>query len=111
MDFLERLSDAELLGRAAREPQAFATFYRRHEQLILRYLLARCHDAELAADLAAETFASVLEAVGRFDPARSGGTSALPWVLAIARHTLLASVRRGTVADDARRRLRLAPVG
>jgi RNA polymerase sigma-70 factor (ECF subfamily) len=110
MNFLERLTDAELLERTAREPQAFATLYRRHEQLVLRYLLSRCHDAELAADLAAETFASILEAAPRFDATRTGGSSALPWILAIARHTLLASVRRGTVADEARRRLRLAPV-
>jgi RNA polymerase sigma factor (sigma-70 family) len=110
MNFLERLTDAELLARTPREPQAFATLYRRHEQLVLQFLLGRCHDAEVAADLAAETFASVLEAAARFDAARSGGVSALPWILAIARHTLIASVRRGTVADQARRRLRLQPI-
>jgi RNA polymerase sigma-70 factor (ECF subfamily) len=110
MNFLERLTDAELLERTAREPQAFATLYRRHEQLVLRYLLSRCHDAEIAADLAAETFASVLEAASQFDAERSGGVSALPWVLSIAHNTLLASVRRGTVGDDARRRLRLQPI-
>ncbi|MGB7684399.1 MAG: RNA polymerase sigma factor [Solirubrobacterales bacterium] len=110
MDFLERLTDAELLERTAREPKAFATFYRRHEALVLRFLISRCRDAELTADLAAETFASVLEAADRFDPARAGGTSAVPWLLAIARNTLLASVRRGVVADDARRRLGAEPL-
>jgi hypothetical protein len=49
MDFLERLSDAELLTRTAREPKAFAAFYRRHERLLLRYLMARCRDPELTA--------------------------------------------------------------
>ena len=67
--------------------------------------MARCRDAELTADLAAETFASVLEGAESFDPERAGGTSAVPWLLTIARNTLLASVRRGVVADDARRRL------
>lgn len=110
MDFLERLTDAELLSRTAREPKAFATFYRRHERLVLRFLMVRCGDAELTADLAAETFAKVLEKAEQFDPKRSGGTSALPWLLAIARHTLLASVRRGVVADDARRRLGCEPL-
>ncbi len=110
MDFLERFTDAELLARTAREPKAFAAFYRRHERLVLRYLMSRCHDAELTADLAAETFASVLEAAGRFDEARSGGTSAVPWLLTIARNTLRASVRRGVVADDARRRLGSEPL-
>jgi RNA polymerase sigma factor (sigma-70 family) len=110
MDFHERLSDAELLRRARSEPLAFGCFYRRHERLVLYFLLARCHSAEVAADLASETFASVLEAADRFDPERAEGESAAPWLVAIARHTLLASVRRGTVADEARRRLRLSPV-
>jgi RNA polymerase sigma factor (sigma-70 family) len=110
MDFHDRLTDAELLARTAREPQAFAGFYRRHERLVLRYLMARCRDAELTADLAAETFASVLAAADRFDPDRAGGTSAIPWLISIARNTLLASVRRGVVADDARRRLGFEPL-
>jgi RNA polymerase sigma-70 factor (ECF subfamily) len=110
MDFLERLDDAELLARTRREPKAFATFYRRHERLVLRFLMARCRDAELTADLAAETFANVLEAADRFDPERAGGTSAIPWLISIARHTLLASVRRGVVAEGARRRLGCEPL-
>jgi RNA polymerase sigma factor (sigma-70 family) len=108
--FLERLNDAELLPRSAREPKAFAAFYRRHERLVLRYLMARCRDAELTADLAAETFVSVLAAADGFDPARSGGTSAIPWLLTVARNTLLASVRRGVVAEAARRRMGSAPL-
>jgi RNA polymerase sigma-70 factor (ECF subfamily) len=110
MDFLERLNDAELLARTAREPKAFAAFYRRHERLVLRFLMARCRDPELTADLAAETFASALEAAAQFDPARSGGTSALPWLLTIARNALRASVRRGVVVADARRRLGCEPL-
>lgn len=41
MDFLDRLSDAELLARTGREPKAFAAFYRRHERFVLRFLMAR----------------------------------------------------------------------
>jgi RNA polymerase sigma-70 factor (ECF subfamily) len=110
MDFFERLTDAELLSRTAHEPKAFATFYCRHERLVLRFLMSRCRDAELTADLTAETFATALEAADRFDPARAGGTSALPWLLAIARNTMLMSIRHGVVAEDARRRLRLEPL-
>jgi RNA polymerase sigma factor (sigma-70 family) len=110
MDFLERLSDAELLARTAREPKGFAVFYRRHERLLLRFLFSRCRDPELTADLAAETFASALEAADRFDPARSGGASAVPWLLGIARNTLHTSIRRGSVAEDARRRIGLEPL-
>lgn len=108
--FLERLTDAELLARAGREPRAFAVFYRRHERLVLRFLMARCRNAELTADLAAETFVSVLEAADRFDPERSGGTSAIPWLLTVTRNTLLASVRRGVVAEGARRRMGSEPL-
>jgi hypothetical protein len=51
MDLFERLTDSELLARTAHEPKAFAAFYRRHERLIFRLLMARCRDAELTADL------------------------------------------------------------
>jgi RNA polymerase sigma factor (sigma-70 family) len=107
---LQRCSDAELLTRSEKEPDAFAVFYRRHEILVLRVLMARCHDPELAADLAAESFASALEAADSFDQEQAGGTSAVPWLLTIALNTLRASVRRGAVAEDARRRLGCEPV-
>jgi RNA polymerase sigma factor (sigma-70 family) len=109
MERFDRCSDVELLARTAREPEAFAAFYRRHERLVLRVLMARCRDAQLTADLAAEVFARVLEAADRFDPRRTGG-SAIPWLLAVARNTLLESVRRGVVADAARRRLGCEPL-
>jgi RNA polymerase sigma-70 factor (ECF subfamily) len=110
MEFFDRLTDAELLARTAKEPQAFGAFYRRHERLVLRYLMSRCGDAELTADLAAEAFVKALEAAARFDPRRSGGTSAVPWLLTITRNTLVTSVRRGVVAEDARRRLGCEPL-
>jgi RNA polymerase sigma-70 factor, ECF subfamily len=109
MERFDRCGDAELLALTAREPEAFAAFYRRYERLVLRVLFARCRDAELTADLAAEVFARLLEAADRFDPQRTGG-SAVPWILAVARNTLLASVRRGAVADAARRRLGCEPL-
>lgn len=107
---IDRLTDAELLARAAAEPEAFGAFYRRHERLVLRYLMSRCENAELTADLAAETFVKALEGADSFDPARSGGTSAVPWLLTIARNTLVTSIRRGVVAEDARRRLGSEPM-
>lgn len=110
MDRFEKHSDAELLARTARDPRAFEAFYLRHERMVLGFLLARTRNAEVASDLAAETFAGVLEAAGRFDQTRLGGTSAIPWVLAVARYTLRISRRRGVVADEARRRLQCEPV-
>lgn len=110
MNRLHRLSDAALLDRTARDSQAFTTFYRRHERLILRYLLGRGCDSELAADLMAETFAHALEAADRFDPDLAGGEEAVAWLLAIARNALRTSVRDGAVAEAARRLLELEPV-
>ncbi|HEX5608464.1 MAG TPA: sigma-70 family RNA polymerase sigma factor [Solirubrobacterales bacterium] len=110
MDLLEHCTDAGLLARTERDPLAFAAFYRRHERLVFRYLMSRCRDPELAADLAAEVFASALEAAGRFKPEPSSGSSGVPWLLTIARNTLLASVRHGVVVDYARRRLHCEPL-
>jgi RNA polymerase sigma-70 factor (ECF subfamily) len=78
MEFFDRLTDAELLARTAKEPQAFGAFYRRHERLVLRFLMSRCRDTELTADLAAETFVKALEAAARFDPRRSGAPPPFP---------------------------------
>lgn len=110
MDRFEDHSDAELLARTSEDPRAFECFYLRHERLVLGFLMSRTRSAELAADLAAETFAGLLEAADRFDPTRLGGASAVPWVLSVARYTLYASVRRGIVADEARRRLECEPL-
>ncbi len=102
---LDRRSDAELLAVTSAEPEAFATFYRRWERPVLGYLMARVRDPELAADLSAEVFAAVLAAAGAFDAERAGSTGAGPWLFAIAHNTLTTSVRRGRVAETARRRL------
>lgn len=110
MKGLSSCTDAELLERTAHDPQAFEAFYCRHERLVVGFLMSRTRNPELTADLTAETFAALLEAAGRFDPTRLGGTSAVPWILAVARYTLGASIRRGIVADEARRRLECEPV-
>lgn len=59
-------SDDELL--TAGGPDGFALFYRRHVDSILRYFARSTHDAELAADLTAESFAAALEAKRHFKP-------------------------------------------
>jgi RNA polymerase sigma factor (sigma-70 family) len=95
--------DTTLLRASARgERQAFALFYRRHLAAVVGFLLRESGDRELAADLAAEVFATALLAAGRYRPEHP---SALPWLCGIARHKLRESRRRGRAENRARLRL------
>jgi RNA polymerase sigma factor (sigma-70 family) len=98
----ERSSDEELLQASRREPAAFGVFYGRHEERVLRYFLGRVGDAEVAADLTAETFAAALAGSHRF---RLRKGHAVAWLFGIAHNTLAASKRRGQVEARARRRI------
>ena len=62
---------------------------------------------ELAADLAAETFAVALDGARKY---RRDGAPASAWLIGIARNTLVSSVRRSQVEDRARRRLGMEPI-
>lgn len=100
---LRSAPDAELLKRTRDDAEAFAVFYERWEGPILAWLQRRVKDPELAVDLCGEVFASALGAADRFIGAGSG--SAAAWLFTIARNTLLTSIRRGRVEEQARRRL------
>lgn len=100
---LRSAPDAELLRRTKDDPEAFAVFYERWEGPVLAWLQRRTKDPELAVDLCGEVFASALGAADRFIGAGSG--SAAAWLFTIARNTLLTSIRRGRVEEQARRRL------
>ncbi|MCW2986820.1 MAG: polymerase, sigma-24 subunit, subfamily [Conexibacter sp.] len=95
-------ADGELLAAARRDPEAFAELYRRYEPVVATFLVRQSRDAELAADLTAETFAAAFVAAGRF---RDTGAPAAGWLLGIARNLLLTSWRRGQAESRARRRL------
>jgi RNA polymerase sigma factor (sigma-70 family) len=104
------LTDSDLLaGIAARDGIAFAAFYRRQLPMTLAYLMRETRDPELAADLAAEVFATVLLVAHRYRDPSSTSPSATPWVIGIARNKLLMSLRRGRVEARARRRLGYEP--
>jgi RNA polymerase sigma factor (sigma-70 family) len=84
------------------DPEAFAAFYRRHERLVLGFFMRRTGDPELAADLAAETFAAALVGARRFDPSRG---PAVAWLLGIAANQFRKACEKGAVEDRARRKL------
>jgi RNA polymerase sigma factor (sigma-70 family) len=103
MGEIEAMNDARLLAASAGGDRgAFAVFYRRHLPAVVRVLISETGDRELAADLAAEVFAAVLLAAGRYRPEYP---SALPWLCGIARYKASESRRRKRAEGRARRRL------
>jgi RNA polymerase sigma factor (sigma-70 family) len=86
-----------------REPAGdFAVVYRAHLDAVLGFCYTRTQDAELAADLAAEVFASALVARDRY---RSELGTVRQWLLGIAAHKAADAVRRGRVQRRAQQRL------
>jgi RNA polymerase sigma-70 factor, ECF subfamily len=102
----DRDDDALLLA-AADDPEAFARFYRAHVRGVIAYFRRRVGDAELAADLTAETFAAALAGRWRFAPERG---PAAAWLYGIARRQLVTFHRRGHVERRARRRMGMARI-
>ena len=96
----DQLSDEDLL--ASGEPAHFGCFYERHVREVLGYMMRRTGDAEVAADLTAETFAAAIVARRRFRP---GVAPAGAWLLSIAHGKLVDYQRRGFAEQRARRRL------
>lgn len=98
-------TDAQLLAAARSDAHAFRELYDRYAERIHSFHAARTHDREAAVDLTAETFAQAWFSRLRFED-RAGG-SAAPWLYAIARHVLIASVRRRRLEHAAGERLGL----
>jgi RNA polymerase sigma factor (sigma-70 family) len=87
--------DAVLLAASGTNEAPFRELYERHASRIHAFHLRRSRDADAAYDLTAETFAQAWVSRARFRD-ESGG-SALPWLFAIARNVLAASVRKRTL--------------
>jgi RNA polymerase sigma-70 factor (ECF subfamily) len=98
-------TDAELLAAAGEDASAFRELYDRYCERIHRFQLGRTRDRDAALDLTAETFAQVWLSRDRFRDLADG--SAAPWIYAIARHVLVASVRKGRLEEQARMQLGL----
>jgi RNA polymerase sigma-70 factor (ECF subfamily) len=92
------LNDAELILRSREDPAAFRVLYERLAPGILRYFASRVHDAEIAADLLAETFAVAYERRRRF---RNLGRPGAAWIYGIARNELSHYFRHKSVDDRA----------
>jgi RNA polymerase sigma-70 factor (ECF subfamily) len=94
------VSDELLLADS--DPAAFEELYTRHVDMLLGFFARRTRDAELAADLTAETFAAALSARRRY---RAEQGSALTWLFGIATKKLADAQRRGYAEQRCRRRL------
>ena len=64
--------------------------YRRHAQTVYKFLLAQCHDADLAEELTQETFYQAIRSIGRFD----GTCKVSVWLCQIAKHLWYQHLRR-----------------
>jgi RNA polymerase sigma-70 factor (ECF subfamily) len=96
-------TDAELLAAARTDARAFRELYDRHSQAIHGFHQSRTRDREAAFDLTAETFAQAWLSRERFRDLADG--SAAPWLYAIAKHVIVASVRKRSLEQSARERL------
>ena len=64
--------------------------YRRYAQTVYKFLLAQCHDADLAEELTQETFYQAIRSIGRFD----GTCKVSVWLCQIAKHLWYQHLRR-----------------
>jgi RNA polymerase sigma factor (sigma-70 family) len=94
----------QLLVAARTDPRQLGEFFTLQYPVVLRSLVRTALCPEIAADLAAETFAVVVRDLHRFEPSRG---SAGAWVGGIARNQLRSWLRRGMVDARARQRLRI----
>jgi RNA polymerase sigma-70 factor, ECF subfamily len=96
------MTDSELIIASRRDPQAFRELYDRWADRLLAYFYRRVLDAEVAADLLAETFAVAYERRGRFkDVGKPGGA----WLYGIASKELSHWFRKQEVERRAVKRL------
>ncbi|MFZ3390979.1 RNA polymerase sigma factor [Buttiauxella gaviniae] len=83
----------------------FRIVYERHVHAVVAYVARRTNRPDLVLDVVAETFARALEHRAQYDATRG---PAIAWLFGIARNEIAAAVRRGRVADEARKRVGMA---
>lgn len=97
-----RIDDETLLRWAQTDPGAVDVLYRRHVDAVYAFVYRRCGDVELAADIAAETFAAAILAAHSYRPEAG---PARGWLCGIARHKTIDAQRRDGAERRARERL------
>src|SRR5215471_405080 len=102
MAFDPRMSDetdAALMVRSAQgDAGAAAELYRRHATAVYRFVWASTGSESEAADVLQETFMTVLERRGGFDPERGSCTA---YLCGVARHLVYRRFDRRTEPLDA----------
>ncbi|HZR60053.1 MAG TPA: sigma-70 family RNA polymerase sigma factor [Xanthobacteraceae bacterium] len=85
------LSDEALVASiAAGDKSAMQTLFSRHSARVFRFLLRIVDNAATAEDLVSETFIEIWRQAGRFE----GRSKASTWLLGVARHKALSSLRQ-----------------
>ncbi|MEO3749741.1 RNA polymerase sigma factor [Streptomyces sp. B6B3] len=79
------------LPDAARDPDAFEEFYRRHVDAVTRFVARRVDDPHTAADLTAEVFLAVIHSAHTYRPGRGSETA---WLYGVARNVVSGERRR-----------------
>lgn len=88
---------------AARDPQLFEEFYRRHVDAVTSFVARRVADVHTVADLTAEVFLAVLDSAHTYRPSRG---SERAWLYGIARNVV--SDERRRVARETERDRRVS---
>ena len=99
------LTDAEVIQRSFREPEAFGEIFERHYETVARYSRRRL-GAHAGEDVAAQAFVVALERRARFD-LRYG--TARPWLLGIAANLIRHHLRDERVHASALARTLIDP--
>jgi len=107
MDGSDSRDDAALLGARDGAAEAFAVFYRRHVDVVLRLCARHSLSAAEAADVTADSFIAALRDRASYRP-QAG--SARSWLLGIAEHKLADHSRRRARDNRVLRRLAIEPI-
>jgi RNA polymerase sigma-70 factor (ECF subfamily) len=98
-------TDAELLGAARSDPQAFREFYDRYAVWMHVWFMRHTGSESAALDLTAETFAQAWHSLRRFRDLADG--SGAPWLFGIARNLLRQYHKHNRIESAARERMGL----